>query len=308
MLYKNQSQWKLVQSYLPVKFQLSEQFMPEEYFLNWENTKIHIDHYKHDKPKGTVIMFHGVGGNGRIVSPIASSLHQSGYEIICPDLPLYGNTQITDSQIVSYEDWVDCGCWLVKYYQSINRKVSLFGLSAGGMLAYQIACASEDIVSILLTCILDQRIPIVTESTAISPMIGKISRRILPLAASAFPNFKIPMRFIGNMKAIVNNQTLAKILIADKRSSGAWVSLKFIYGMLNPFITIEPEYFNNCPILLVHPQNDHWTDISISKLFFDRINTKKKLVMIQEAGHFPIEEVGLNQIQKECKRFLDSLY
>ncbi|MGM0165982.1 hypothetical protein IGI39_000936 [Enterococcus sp. AZ135] len=308
MFYKNQTNWERIQSYLPASFQLSDDCLPNEYFLDWNNIKIHIDHYEQSNPKGTVIILHGVGGNGRLVSSIALLLQQSGYEVICPDLPLYGNTQLPKNQSVSYQTWIECGCWLVKYFQGIDRKVSLFGLSAGGLLAYQVACASENILSVLLTCILDQRIPLVTESTALSPIVGKMSRNILPFTASLFPNFKIPMKFVGNMKAIVNNPELAKILIADKRSSGTRVSLNFICGMLNPVITIEPEEFDKCPILLVHPENDQWTDVSLSKLFFDKIYAKKQLLMIPEAGHFPIKEVGLNQMQSACKQFLDSVY
>ncbi|MCC0647738.1 alpha/beta fold hydrolase [Clostridioides sp. ZZV15-6598] len=306
--YYNQTEWKLVQPYLPLNNQLREKNLPNEYFIKWEGINIHIDHYKVDNHKGTVIVFHGVGGNGRLLSSLSLPLVEAGYEVICPDLPLYGNTEILNVLKITYDTWVDCGTFLVNYFQDKGEKISLFGLSAGGFLAYQVACNCKNIYALMASCFLDQRIPIVIEQTAISPLIGKVSKKCLPVANKLFPNFKIPIKLVGNMKKIVNNKNLAKILIKDKKSSGSRVTISFLYGMLSPSVSIEPENFNDCPVLLVHPENDCWTDVSLSKLFFDRLTDNKKITMLEGAGHFPIEENGLNKMSSSCIIFLEQCY
>lgn len=293
-----------IQPYLPVNNRLTEDTLPEEYFILISNLDVHIDHYKTAAPKGRVILFHGVGGNGRLLSFIALSLVKVGFEVICPDLPLYGYTRY--SQTVTYETWVSCGTEIVKHYQSNdNLPTFLFGLSAGGMLAYQIANECTNIKGVIVTCILDQRNRAVTRSTANNTLMGIIAKPFLAAVQSFAGNIKIPMKWIGNMKAIANNKELVAILMKDKKSSGAMVPLVFLYSMLNPVIKIEPENFTACPFLLVHPGDDHWTDIELSKLFYNRLNCDKQTVILEGAGHFPVEKLGLSQMERACIEFLE---
>ena len=58
------------------------------------------------------------------------------------------------------------------------------------------------------------------------------------------------------MKAIVNNEDLAELLMSDPISSGTKVTLEFLYGMLNPSIEIEANDYQKCPVLkLLQPYN-----------------------------------------------------
>jgi pimeloyl-ACP methyl ester carboxylesterase len=47
---------------------------------------------------------------------------------------------------------------------------------------------------------------------------------------------------------------------------------------------------------MAHPADDHWTPVSISRPFFDRIASPKSLVLLEGCGHFPVEEPGLTQL------------
>jgi|AGTN01.2.fsa_nt_gi hypothetical protein len=306
--YINQRKWKLVQPFLPQKNQLNDKNLPQEYFIDWNENKIHIDHYNENSDKGTILAFHGVAGNGRLLSSVILPLVNAGYEVVCPDFPLFGNTVVFDNQRISYDMWVECGAYLVEHYQKMEKKIILFGLSAGGLLAYQVACKCSKIYGIMASCFLDQRIPIVLEQTAKTPRIGKISRRFLPLANKLLPNLKIPMKLIANTKALVNNDELAQILVQDERGPGSRVTMSFIYSMVNPYLQIEPDEFDKCPVLLVHPENDKWTDVSLSRLFYDRLKCDKSLVMIENAGHFPLEETGLLKMGSTCIDFCQKCY
>lgn len=301
--YKDQVEWRSVQSFLPKENRLTEKNQPKEYFYTWRNCQIHVDHYQPKNPKATIILFHGVGGNGRLLSFIALPLFRNNYEVICPDLPLYGNTKTAGK--ITYDSWVECGKDVVKRFQKENLPLFLFGLSAGGMLAYQIENECENIRGIMATCLLDQRNPYISEQTARNKLAGKLGRPMINLTHKLFSSFKVPMKFVANMKAIVNNEELAELLMKDRRSSGAKVSLAFLHSMLNPKIKIEPRDFKSCPLLLVHPEDDKWTDLHLSKLFFDELNCKKSLKILEGAGHFPIEQLGLKQLEHYCIDFIE---
>ncbi len=301
MSYFKDSAWKETQEFLPIENRLNSKNLPYEYFINIDDLEIHIDHYKPLNPRGKIVLFHGVGGNGRLLSFIAVRLVKYNYEVICPDLPLYGYTKY--KKTIDYSVWVGCGKKIVEYYQDKNP-MFLFGLSAGGMLSYQIACELKKIAGVITTCILDQRNKEVNKQTAITPIIGVVGKRMLGLTYKFVGRFKIPMRFVSNMKDIANNDKLVSKLIKDKKSSGASVPLIFLYSMLNPKIKVEPEEFTKCPFLLVHPEKDKWTDIKLSEYFFDRLSCKKELVILNGAGHFPIEKEGLDILEKEVIKFM----
>lgn len=304
-MYQNDNTWGKVQPFLPVENRLTSKNMPDEYYYKVGNIDMHIDHYKADEPKATIVIFHGVGGNGRLLSFIAAPLSQYGYEVICPDLPLYGYTKYDGT--ISYQMWVDCATEIVHHFHKSNIPLFVFGLSAGGMLAYQVACKCSEVKGIIATCLLDQRIPIVTQKTAINPLVAILSKPFLKLFNRPLAKVKVPMKAVGNMKAIVNDLDLAKLLMLDNRSSGTKVSIAFLYSMLNPNIEIEASQFYQCPVLLVHPEDDHWTDISLSRMFFDRLNCEKELVMLAGAGHFPIEPKGCKQLEIACSRFINRI-
>lgn len=230
-------------------------------------------------------------------------LHKAGYEVICPDLPLYGHSVCSGK--TTYSDWVECGTVIAEKYRQDDKPLYLFGLSAGGMLAYQISCRLQNIDGLMLTCLLDQRINKVTKETASSSMMAVLGKPFLKITHHIFGGVKLPMKMVCNMKAIVNNKALAELLMNDPISSGTKVSLEFLYGMLNPSIEIEAYNYKKCPVLLVHPERDYWTDVSLSRLFFDEIQSSKELKILQGAGHFPIEEKGLKQLEEYCIAFMN---
>lgn len=300
--YENDRIWRKVQEYLPEENRLNDKNMPVEEWVQTDDMSIHVDHYVHEKAKATILVLHGVGGNGRLLSFIAMPLWRQGYEVVCPDLPMYGHTVF--GKDVSYEDWVDCSVLIAEKYRREHVPLFLFGLSAGGMLAYQTACRLKDVAGVMTTCLLDQRIAKVTKETASNKMMAVLGKPFLKMSHKVLGKMKLPMKMVCNMKAIVNNAELAELLMSDPLSSGAKVTLKFLYGLLNPRIEVEAKDFDKCPVLLVHPEKDYWTDVSLSRLFYDEICGKKKLQILEGAGHFPIETKGLRQLEDYCVDFM----
>jgi len=184
-LYKNDHVWKKVQNYLPLQNRLYTNIEPEEQFLQLrKGNLIHLDVYSPSSPKGTVILLHGVGGNGRLLSFLAVPLFKSGYKVICPDMPLYGYSEYTGT--VNYDTWVENAAEITEHYEEEKLPMFLFGLSAGGMLAYQVACQVSGIRGVLVTCILDQRQNIVRERTASSPYLVRFGLPVMDYTRNAF--------------------------------------------------------------------------------------------------------------------------
>ena len=303
--YINERRWRKIQSFLPKQNRITKANAPAEESLRLGTTLLHIDHYIPSSPKGTVVIFHGVGGNGRMLEFIAVPLWRAGYEVVCPDLPLYGLTEYKGK--VTYSDWIDCGTKVCRYYGKQGLPLFVFGLSAGGMLAYQLACRLEKVDGLMATCLLDQRDPAVTINTASNRLTAAVGKPFLRITHGLLGSVKIPMKAVCNMQAIVNDERVARLLMSDPLSSGAKVTLEFIHGMLNPDISPAAKDFRKCPALLAHPEKDNWTDVSLSRLFFDDLPVRKELVMLPGAGHFPIEPQGLSVLENECLRFMDEI-
>lgn len=98
-----------------------------------------------------IILFHGVGTNGRQMSMIlGGTLAKNGYEVIAIDMPLYGVTEVNKNMLITYNDWVQLGSDYIDYELSKdNRPIILYGLSAGGMETYQIACKNKKVKGII---------------------------------------------------------------------------------------------------------------------------------------------------------------
>jgi len=195
---------------------------------------------------------------------------------------------------IAYEHWVKVGAEILKHYQQQSPPVFLFGLSAGGMLAYQVASEGQRVRGIIATCILDQRNSLVTRRTARHPLIGAFSKPLMGIVHRIVGAFKIPMKLVANMKAIANDSALASEMMKDQRASGASVPLTFLYTMLTPDIQVEPEAFTACPFLLAHPGDDRWTALDLSLIFYQRLACVKEVAILEGAGHCPIEPLEVS--------------
>ena len=157
----------------------------------------------------------------------------------------------------------------------------------------------------IATCLLDQREPLVRKNVVSSGWMAEHGLRLISKVSAWLGFIKVPIKWVGNMKAIVNHEELAEVLMRDRRSSGAKVPVAFLHTLLNPHIHPEPERFSRCPVLLVHPENDRWTDASLSRIFYDRLNCSKDMKLLKGAGHFPIEKEGLMHLEQYCMEFLE---
>ncbi len=300
-MYSDNKSWKEMQTLLPIKNRIDEILRPEEKYIEVNGMEIHIDEYENNS-KTTIVVLHGVGGNGRLVSFFAVPLARAGYNVICPDLPGYGFSKYKRS--ISYTDWIEVGSNIVKTELSKGRNVFIIGLSAGGMLAYNVACKHQEISGLIFTNILDSREEEVRIYSAKNKFQAKYGIRLLNLLPHFIRNINIPIRLVTNMNGLVNNKEMLSVLLKDKVGAGSNVNVNFLLSMINSTPIIEPDIFKKVPVLMVHPGNDLWTPVRISEIFFNRIASNKCKVILENAGHFPVEEPGLTQMEKAISNFL----
>lgn len=300
-MYSYDQTWKELQAFLPEKNRLSSKIQPAEVYTQINDMQVHIDEYEQGADT-TVIIFHGVGGNGRIVSFFGVPLAETGYNVICPDLPGYGYTQYEKK--ITYTDWIEVGSALVQQELQKSRTVFLIGLSAGGMLAYNVACKNSLVSGLIVTNILDNREEQVRLCSAKNRFQAKYGLGIIKALPGFMRNFKIPIKMVTNMNGLVNDKKVLAALLKDKRGPGSKVDLNFLVSMMNSRPVIEPEEFRTIPVLMVHPENDLWTPVQVSDLFFSKIAADKKRVLLKQAGHFPIEEPGLSMMEAEIMAFI----
>lgn len=296
--------WEKIQEFVPEHNRITADFKPVEKWYDFNGIEIRYDEYKpQEESKTTVVILHGVGGNGRLLSFIAVPLLKAGLNVVCPDLPGYGYTKINKD--FDYKTWIEVGTYVAKQELEKGNKVVLFGLSAGGMLAYNVACNLVDVEALIVTNILDNRYQEVRDFSAKNKFHSRIGIKLLGCLPAFMRKLEIPVKEVANMKKIVNRKDLLNIMLKDKVGSGSSVSIDFLLSMMDMIPLIEPEDFKICPVLMLHPEDDKWTPVEISSLFFDRIQSEKKVILLENAGHFPIESPGLKQLEDESIKFLN---
>ena len=305
--YENKITWKKIQKFLPEHNRITEEFYPIEEAWNWNGNQIHLDRYVNPSADKKVILLHGGGGNGRLLSFMGIPLLKEGYEVVAPDLPGYGLSKINDG-IIDYQMWVNLVDDLIdKEYKKDPIPIILMGFSIGGMLTYHTACLNNKVSGLIATNLMDQRQQVVRDSLAFNKLVSRIGTTVIDLLDKINGNIQLPMKFIANMKEIVNHDKVLKILLNDKTGAGNSMSVRYINSFINYNPAIEPDEFNQCPLLLAHPAEDKWTDLNISKIFFDQLSCPKELKMLDNAGHFPIESPGLQQLEEYTNKFISQL-
>lgn len=306
--YAQTSYWKKYQPFLPSNFWYAENQMPEETFWTWKDFSIHIDRMRNQKAPVKIIILHGAGGNGRIVGLLGNFLHGLGYEYLAPDLIGYGLTKNPTRKNISYSVWVDCIADLISAEQeNDNRPIVLFGLSMGGMLAYQAAAKNPSVKGIIVTTLADPRSINVRDDLTGSKWLSRIAMPIGKMTATVSDHFRIPIRWVSSMEKITNDPAFSQLFARDILAGGSNISLRFLRTFATYTPALEPENFSQTKVLYLQPEKDTWTTLATSKPFFDRINSEKKLIILENCGHAPYEEPGVSTMKNAIQHFLSQI-
>jgi pimeloyl-ACP methyl ester carboxylesterase len=308
--YRDQQAWKDLQALLPERMRLTDATAPQEEFWNYRGHEVHLDRYVNPTASAKVILHHGVGTNGRQMSMILGApLARRGFETVALDNLGYGLTQVAPGTSFAYDDWVDLVVDFIAHEQSRDdRPIILYGLSAGGMLTYHVAAKAPKgaLRGIVGMTFLDQRSQQVRDETAHDILTSRLGIPLMGLLEKTkAANLKFPMTLASKMSALANSEAAMRIFLQDNTSAANWMSVRFLDSYGNYAPAVEPEQFDRCPVLLTQPAEDRWTPLHLSQPFLSRISkVKVETVTLENAGHYPMEEPGLQQMEDVIADFI----
>ncbi len=304
--YSNHSYWYRYQRFLPESMRFQEADLPQEEFWTWKQNQIHLDRYqkKGIQNECIVILLHGGGGNGRILGSLGKPILKSGCDVLAPDLPGYGLSGIHKDYTIHYDDWVVLVNDLIEKERKNYRRIYLFGLSIGGMLAYHSAAYNQKIDGMIATTLVDPRDSDTRDAISANLFLSRVGLPLNSIFYWLTDNINIPIKWLSKMEYITNDPSFSEVFENDPFAGGSKVSFRFLRTFLNYKPKIEPEEFQVCPVLLLHPAIDPWTPLSLSQRTFNKLPSTKKLIVLEGAGHYPYEEPGVSQMNREILSFL----
>jgi alpha-beta hydrolase superfamily lysophospholipase len=302
--------WKAIQAFLPERLYFTPEHHPTE--DTWQNRghTIHLDRWPNPTAKIRLILFHGVGTNARQMSMILGRpLHEAGFELVALDMPGYGATKVNPSVTHTYDDWVNIGSDFIDHeLKHDSRPIVLYGLSAGGMETYHIAAVNKKVAGIIGMTFMDLSNWRIGDQASRNVFMSRFGMP-MAIAQSYIPGLrsvKMPMWLVSRMSTLVNNPAALKVCMLDPSSAGSWNSARFLGTQAAYKPAVKPEEFDVCPILLTQPAEDRWTPRWISDVFLARVEkVSVKVVELEGAGHYPLEDPGLRQMVDAIVEFLD---
>ncbi|MEC0372421.1 alpha/beta hydrolase [Paenibacillus chibensis] len=309
MSYNNQNTWKVIMNKLPHPYRFTDSYQPAEEWWTWNQDRIHLDTFRNPEASAKIILLHGVGTNGRQISLIAGGpLFKRGFETIMIDMPTYGMTEVTDRNNVTYADWVQIASDFIDAEAAQDdRPIFLYGLSAGGMETYHIACINRKVKGIIGMTFLDQRLQIVRDETTNNMFMSRVGVPATTISKKmGLGRLTLPMKLTSKMNALCNDQELMKVFLKDKTSAGNKASMNFLDSYMNYKPAIEAEDFNVCPVLLTQPEQDRWTPLHLSTPFLEQIKkVPVEIVILPNGGHYPVEPEALNVMNESIMNFIN---
>ncbi|WP_246868893.1 alpha/beta hydrolase [Saccharopolyspora sp. ASAGF58] len=303
--YRDQQYWLRYQDFFPGALRITEENAPAEQWLPWRGTVVHLDRIARPHASAKLIALHGVGTYGRMLAPYGRLPSLVDLEFIAPDLPGFGLTA-TPRRGITFQDWVSCVLDLVEHERSRDeRPIVLLGISTGGRLAYDVAAkAGGAVAGVIATCLADPQRDEVRRRLAARPEMAQWAG-LLALIPKPFSTARVPVHWLSNIAAASNHGQFANLVWADTIGGGSWLTLGFARSCLAAPPAVAPEDYAGPPLLLAHPDEDRWTPPLLSRQFFDRIAAPTRFASLKGAGHLPVEESGLADLDCAIRDFLD---
>lgn len=131
---------------------------------------------------------------------------------------------------------------------------------------------------LIATTFADSRNINVMNKMARNRIFGAGGMFFLKIVGPLLDSIRLPMKWVAPIELISNDSEISRVFMKDRLAGGGITTIGFIRSLMNAKPALEPEDFDVCPVLLVHPGIVPWTPLEFSKQFFDRIKYKKELV------------------------------
>lgn len=291
-------------AFLPAAYRSRLGEPPEPSYWQWREHHIHVLRRPSRQARVRLILIHGAGAHAAALWPFVAVLPSDTFDLTALDLPLYGKTRTHSPATVDYPDWLDLLCDFLKT-EDDGRPLILLGASIGGMIAYEVAERSGLVTEVAATCLLDPRDKQVRAALTRFGRLGILAGALTSVVRGPLARQFISISAAAAMSKMSSDPRLAALCASDPEGGAGKVPL----GFLTSFITHRhtPPESATTPLTLLHPEADAWTPLAVSMPWFARIAAPTRLVLLPEAGHFPIEEPGLDRMLETLTAMAESI-
>lgn len=268
---------------------------------------LHIDRWDTPYATARAILIHGAGTYGRLLGPFGWHLSLHGIETVIPDLPGYGLTQVQPRQTLSYDDWRECIQSLIEQESARSHlPLYLIGFSTGGMLAYEAAALSNSIHGLVTTSLVDPT-RYGYRSPVRLPFISHLFKPLIVPKTSDEDGLGVAKSFTGQVDGMTTSHHVCAEIWEDELVGGRGLPREFIESWMASPPVVPPESFRSCPVFLAYPAADQWASFELSKSFYDRLGVTKRLSVLEQGGHLPVESKAFYQMDSAVSNFILSL-
>ncbi len=292
--FDNSKSWSQYRRLLKEEFGIDLSMEPTERWIDVRGHHLRVDEWHPQTPsKGTLVLVHGGGGNGRILAPFAEPAAALGWKVVAPDLPGYGLTKTARSFKWDYAEWPAVVAEIVR---SEDDPTALMGLSMGGMTAVLAAQIARTVRGVIATTLLDASDPKAFASAARWTWLGHISVLAMNTVPWIFDRLVLPLSLVAPFKAMSSNRRMQRYFAKDHLIGASWKPVRFLRTLHQYPVS---SYTLNCPLVLIHPGRDEWTPLELSLETFDKIESRKRLVELSNGAHLPLEQPAYDELKNE---------
>jgi alpha-beta hydrolase superfamily lysophospholipase len=300
--YDTSPSWTQYRDILDTRFGIRIVRTPHETWRKIRGHDVHVDVWEPEGPaKGTLILVHGGGGNGRVLAPFADLAAGLGWRTLALDLPGYGLTRPAKGYRGDYGEWPAVVAQLA---DETEGPVVLMGLSVGGMTAAFAAEEARGVDGVIATTLLDMGDPALLVRAARWRWLGWMSLLGFRLMPWLIDRLSMPVWLVAPMGAMSSDPAMNAFFARDPLLGKLWVRLRFFRTMhARKAKRLTPR----CPLLLVHPGADAWTPTELSRPAFDRVEGTKDLVELSNGSHLPLERPAFEELKGQVSHFLEKI-
>ena len=252
------------------------------------------------KPKGAVLLFHGLTGSPFELKKYGQFLYNNGFDVYADCLPGHGE-KFQEIYTVKYQDWLEFAYSNFENLKAKYDKVFVSGLCLGAVLALAVAqkykTEVEGIVSLSTTLFLDGwRLP--------------WYKFLIPLALSTIIRFyyNYPECEPHGIKNLKTRAVVKKLLekgdvgMNDFPMTGIYELLKlskYVQKRMSEVVT---------PIIIIHSKDDDLTSVRSAYTTYNNVSSKdKNLIILYDSYHMVSYENEKEFVYNNVLEFLDRL-
>lgn len=291
--------WANFRRVLSDEFGIRLETDPLEHAISIRGHLVRIDEWPaRAEHKGTVILVHGGGGNGRILAPLAEPIADLGWRVLAPDLPGFGLTEPSVSFDWNYAEWPAV---IAEIANAQQGPIVLMGLSMGGMTAVFAAQKCDRVEGVIATTLLDLSDEDHFVRAARWPWLGRLSLLSMSLTPWLIDRVWLPLSLAAPLRDMSSKPVMRRYFSSDPLIGKSWKPARFFrtaHAYEQSSISLD------CPLLLVHPGADFWTPTELSLEVFERIDAPKAFIELSNGSHLPLEKPAYEELAEEIGHFL----